>query len=308
MIELRLFVGSREIKMNEIHSEYSDSINPSLLSELGQGAEGKVFEISNSQDLVYKEFFVVSSSPPNLVALERLVEVSMSMKSDEKKWLDERALTPKKAIVENRKLRGYLMKKIPKEFYCLHGVKARPRNTPCDWNFLSMRHTFSSNNNLVSDVPVLSTKNTLELLLDLSKTIEIFHRYDIILGDISGRNLLWSSVPKLKVLLIDCDGFRVRGSGSVNHPKQTPDWMDPTISNNMTNQSSDIYKLGLAAYRAIWCHPTNMPQKDIAPPPTYSRGRSDSSINSIVFFISESLISPLLLNPLGIISPGKTLL
>ena len=47
--------------------------------------------------------------------------------------------------------------------------------------------------------------------------------------------------------------------------------------------------------------------EDIAPPPTYKRGLSESSINLIALLISQSLISPFLLKPLGIISPGKTL-
>ncbi len=252
--------------MNQVRRNYSDSIRPEFLEELGQGAEGQVFEMTNTPGVVYKEFFVVSSSPPNLAALEKLIEVSRSMDAADKTWSEERVLTPTDAIVHNGKLRGYLMKRIPENFYCLHGVKARPKTVPCDWNFLSMRKSFAANKNLVSHVPVLSTQEVLKLLLDLAETIEILHRYDIILGDISGRNLLWTNSPEPRVLLIDCDGFRVRGMGSVNYPKQTPDWIDPTINNNLTNQSSDIYKLGLAAYRSVWGHPTNSPPSKLSQP------------------------------------------
>ena len=269
--------------MNQVRKKYSDSIKPEFLAELGQGAEGQVFEMTDTPGVVYKEFFVVSSSPPNLAALEKLIEVSRSMNAADKQWTEERVLTPTDAIVHNGKLRGYLMKKISPNFYCLHGVKARPKTVPCDWNFLSMRKSFASNKNLVSQVPVLSTVQVLKLLLDLAETIEILHRYDIILGDISGRNLLWTSSPELRVLLIDCDGFRVRGMGSVNYPKQTPDWIDSTISNNLTNQSSDIYKLGLAAYRSVWNHPTNAPPVNLSQPINESQ-----NLSVLIRLINES--------------------
>jgi hypothetical protein len=85
----------------------------------------------------------------------------------------------------------------------------------------------------------------------------------------SGQNLIWTDQPSLHVMLIDCDSFRVRGSTGVNYPKETPDWEDPVVQQGQTNQQSDIYKLGVAAYRAVWAATTHLPPSDLAdrPPP-----------------------------------------
>ena len=161
------------------------------------------------------------------------------------------------------------MRRVPAEFFRQHGIRNRPKTVLCDWNYLSMRDRYQNNPRLTSDIPRPNTAQILELIVDLAKFIEVLHSHNVIVGDMSGQNMIWTDQPSWHVMLIDCDSFRVRGSMGVNYPKETPDWQDPAVQNSRTNQQSDIYKLGIAAYRAVWAATVQQPPNDLGnrPPP-----------------------------------------
>jgi len=243
--------------------EYSTGLNPATLVEIGHGGEGRVYEFTDNPELVYKEYFVSSQTPPNPEALARLIDLPASWSVAERKWFETRTVWPKSAVLDHGRLRGYIMNRIPETFSRLHGIRKNPRSVLCDWNFLSLRNNYRSNTNLTSDIPDLGTADITQLVVDLSKTIAFLHEHGVIIGDLSGRNLIWTNQPSLYVMLIDCDGFRIRGSSGVNYTKQTPDWIDPALK-GPANQQSDIYKLSLAAFRAIWGAGTDLPPTGIA--------------------------------------------
>jgi DNA-binding helix-hairpin-helix protein with protein kinase domain len=89
--------------------------------------------------------------------------------------------------------------------------------------------------------------------------MKILHKHGVIIGDISGKNLLWTDTPSFQVMVIDCDSFRILGEGGVASPKQSPDWDDPHLNGKATSQESDVYKLAVAAFRAIWASGTDRP-------------------------------------------------
>jgi hypothetical protein len=246
-----------------VNIEYSTGINPATLVELGAGGEGRVYEFADNPELVYKEYFVRSQTSPNPDALTRLIDLPGSWSVGEREWFETRTVWPRTAVFDHGRLRGYIMKRIPETFRCLHGILKRPRSVLCDWNFLSLRDRYRSNANLVSKIPDLGTADISQLVIDLAKTIAFLHEHGVIIGDLSGRNLIWTNQPSPYVMLIDCDGFRIRGSSGVNYTKQTPDWIDPAVKGS-TNQQSDIYKLSLAAFRAIWGAGTDLPPTGIA--------------------------------------------
>ncbi len=248
--------------------EYATDIDRAALVEIGQGAEGRVFEFANDPSTVYKEFHLSSQNPPNTLALNHLINLRSAWTEEERSWIEERTVWPRTAVLDGGRLRGYLMKRIPEAYFRQHGVRVRPRKVICDWNFLSMRGRYATNANLVSTVPHPTTEQVSKLIVDLARTIEILHRHEVIVGDISGRNLIWTDRPSWQVILIDCDGFRIRGSGAVNYGKQTPDWEDPALGQNHTNQQSDIYKLGIAAFRAVWAATTDRPPAHLGDAPT----------------------------------------
>ena len=249
--------------------EYTTGIDENLLEQINQGGEGRIFEFVNDQATIYKEFFFSSRHSPNLRALQQLISVTESCSEQEREYIESRTVWPKVAVTDRGRLRGYIMKRVPAQFFRLYGLRNRPRKVLCDWNYLSMRDRYENNPRLVSEIPKPNAAQTSALIADLARTVQELHRHDVIVGDMSGQNLVWTDQPSWHVMLIDCDSFRVRGSAGVNYPKETPDWEDPVVQQGRTNQQSDIYKLGVAAYRAVWAATTHLPPSDLAnrPPP-----------------------------------------
>jgi hypothetical protein len=232
---------------------------PGELEELGKGGEGQVFAIRRIQDKVYKEFLSAASTIPGRPALEHLIELRSKWSPEETQWLSMRTVWPEVVVLDGSRMRGFLMPKIAPQYFRRHGIRSNPKTVPCEWNLLSMRTRYRGNPNISTTVPEISNYDALVLVHDLAKTVAMLHRHDVIIGDMSGRNLLWTDTPKPHVLVIDCDSFRVSGSSGVASPKQSPDWDDPHLNGAATSQESDVYKLGLAAYRAVWAATTDRP-------------------------------------------------
>lgn len=233
--------------------------DPRFFVELGSGGEGRVFSIPGQRDVVYKEFLSLSATAPDTSALTTLIDLRNRWSPEDKAWLDQRTVWPRTAVMNGALLKGFLMPRIAGTYFRKHGVRSNPRVIPCEWNYLSFKDRYITNPNISSEVPRVKLHEVLDLIADLSRTIEILHSYDIVLGDVSGRNLLWTNSPSLQCLIIDNDSFRFTGSGGVASPKQSPDWEDPHLGQKPTSVDSDIYKLALAAYRALWSAGTNRP-------------------------------------------------
>lgn len=255
------------------------------LQELGRGGEGVVYSAPQLGNRVYKEFLASAYTTPDQSALERLIGLQARWTPDERMWLNQRTVWPETVVLEHGRLRGFVMPSIEKRFFRRHGIRTNPKTVLCEWNYLSLRTKFQSNPNILSEVPKISPVDALALVYDLSKTMSILHKYDVIIGDISGKNLLWTDLPNLQVMIIDCDSFRIAGSGGVASPKQSPDWDDPFLNGKPTSQESDIYKLALAAYRSIWAAGTDRPQ-----PSNFTRvPKPDGVPNELFNLITRSL-------------------
>jgi hypothetical protein len=182
-------------------------------------------------------------------------------------FVSKRSAWPETLVRKNGAFSGFLMKKIPDEFSCQHGMKGRARHGLTDWNKLVTRDDWMDNANIESSVPKLneaSKKNEevlLKLLLDLAKFFECLHAHGIVVGDVSGRNMLWTIEPSPTVFLIDCDGFRREGERAVTTSKETPDWFDPQLNGGDTTLDSDRFKLAIAIYRAFFSDPFGTPNQ-----------------------------------------------
>ena len=83
--------------------------------------------------------------------------------------------------------------------------------------------------------------------------VELFrelHRHDVVLGDVSMRNLLWTLSGGPGVFAIDCDGFRVAGRPPAVQPADTAGWVDPAGPREIT-LDTDRYKLALLTLRVL---------------------------------------------------------
>ena len=237
------------------------------LTEIGKGGEGRIFASGTKRGVVFKEYMQSSRNPANRSALEELISLRASWSREEHAWLGERTVWPDKVVLNRGAFAGFTMPLISDQYFRRFGIRSSPRRVPCEWNYLSMRSKYRSNPNLVSEVPDVRVDQALQLVLDLAKTMSFLHRHGVVVGDVTGRNLLRTDTPSLRALIIDCDSFRIEGRKGVSPPKQSPDWDDPDLVGTETTQSSDIYKLALAAFRAVWGATTDRPQRGLNPVP-----------------------------------------
>lgn len=264
--------------------EYSSLVGGSTLTELGRGGEGVVYRAPGHPDKVYKEFLAAAYTTPDISALSRLIDLQAAWSPEERAWLRERTVWPETMILRNGKLMGFLMPSIHQRFIRKHGIRSNPKTVFCEWNYLSLRNKFQANPNISTEVPRVSHLDALKLVYDLAQTIAALHRHGVIVGDISGKNLLWTDKPSFHVLIIDCDSFRIGTQSGVASPKQSPDWDDPHLNGQPTSQDSDVYKLALAAFRAIWSSGTDRPS-----PGGTQLSRPDGIPEEIVQLIAASM-------------------
>lgn len=225
------------------------------LNELASGGEGVVFLIANRPGDVYKEYKQVVRSQLNIAALRNLVAMPDQMAPSDRKRLMERTAWPHTLVNTGAMTHGFLMEKVSPRFMRRYGLKAHQKSVLCEWTYLVYQQQ-KLPENMASDIPILSFEQKIDLLKDFAATMEIMHRYGIVVGDISGRNLLWTPETPSKpasIFIIDCDSFRVDGQPGTTESKESPHFMDPHKPKDQpTDKSTDIYKLAIAAYRAIW--------------------------------------------------------
>jgi hypothetical protein len=259
------------------------------LTELGRGNEGIVYGIPGDTSRVYKEYISDCSTGPNTQALDSLIRLREDLSDDDRDWLDLRAAWPRQVVYDGTRMVGLAMDPLSDVFYRRYGVRTAPKRVVCSWMYLAMQNPSSENPLLIDEIPVLTGRQIWDLILDLSRLIELLHRKDIVLGDISGGNLLWTDLPQPRAFLIDCDSFRLVGSGGIGTPKQTPDWDDPTLGGKPTSKSSDIYKLGLAAFRAIARAKTDRPTPTISGAFLATHCHSGSAASALAALIGSSV-------------------
>jgi len=174
------------------------------------------------------------------------------------------------------------MPAIEDAFYRRYGLRTNPKRVLCDWNQLSYQDA-PLPAHMISEVPRPSVEEKILLIKDLAGTVDLLHRHDIIVGDMSGKNLIWTTQPN-RVIIIDCDSFRISGRKGVCIHKESPGWIDPTLQGSQTCKESDIYKLGVAAFRSLWNDPSSVVSPDVV-----NRSRPSNIPGDMISLISASV-------------------
>jgi hypothetical protein len=253
------------------------------LSKLAAGGEGVVYSITGLPDRVFKQYKSNLNEPPDYSVLARLVELPQALKPSDKLLLLSRTTWPTHLVIDSGRPCGFLMPALSANHYRRYGLRANPHNVLCDWNQI----TYSGQvlpTHMVTEIPNLATEQVIALLGDLARTVSVMHQHNIVVGDMSGKNLIWSP-QQMTTTLIDCDSFRVEGQG-VCVAKESPGWIDPALAGRPTDKSSDVYKMGVAAYRSLWRAPEG---QSISPDDVRARASTRTVPPHIVELVSSSL-------------------
>jgi len=236
------------------------------LRQLAAGGEGIVYRIISEPRAVYKEYKQRSLADINVDALERLIEFPFRLAADDRAWLLSRTAWPRGTVTRDGRVVGIVMPAIPDHYYAQYGLKANPKQVLCDWNHLSFQSQPLAPH-MMSTVPLPGIVERLELVRDLALTVDLLHRHDVIVGDMSGKNLIWSADPP-HVRIIDCGSFRFERQPNVSAHKESPGWIDPHLRGAPTSRSSDVFKLAVAAYRILWERPSSVVTPESVQEPT----------------------------------------
>ncbi len=245
-------------------------VDLNMTAPIGQGGQGKVYGVARyltrpvDTPLVYKEY-----NPqvlPTVVepALDAFVAYLDDLNDDDAQGLLTMAAWPC-AVVERSPsgpAAGFLMPQLPDAFFTTINVAGGPRRVPGEF-----QHLLNSQDVLDRRGIKITDRERHLLLAQVAHSLVLLHRSDIVVGDISAKNLLFSLTPNPRVYFLDCDAMRIAGR-SVTPQRETPNWriVDVFPGEELATRATDAYKLGLLALRLFAgsqdaCTPSAMPDR-----------------------------------------------
>jgi DNA-binding helix-hairpin-helix protein with protein kinase domain len=226
------------------------------MSRLNAGANGTIHRLDGFKlpdepgDLVFKEYNLKTVQVA-LGGLERLAGVRLSLVAQRRAVLDDMTAWPLRAVVGPAdEARGVLMKLIPGRYFEDMLLPSGNR----DQVAREIQHLiFDADVARRRDVAVpddTDLRTRLRICERFAYLLSILHGANLVYGDVSARNVLYSLRPDPSVFLVDCDAARVRGSAAVNKQQHSPDW-DPPERTAGQSVITDRYKLALFVLRVL---------------------------------------------------------
>ncbi|WP_327098934.1 hypothetical protein OIE68_09165 [Nocardia vinacea] len=222
--------------------------------QLGRGGQGTVYRVANKKinntdgpgwDVVFKEYNTASLAQLDIVALTKMVALLSELSRSDGEWLCDKTAWPAAMVARQEHVCGIIMRVVPDRFrFTLRGLSA---TTGTSQRLANLEYLLNDDSYVARIGLHISERDRLEILADLAATLARLHRFGIVVGDLSPKNLLFTTDPAPECFLIDCDAMRVRGE-SVLPQAETPDWTLPSGEEKAT-QAGDVYKFGLLAVR-----------------------------------------------------------
>lgn len=235
-----------------------------LGDQLGRGGQGTVHRVERGPaaastfavpaapapgidgwEAVYKEYRpeVLPDLDPAALAAMVALQAAADAETGDARWLATTTAWPSAVVEESGAARGFLMRSVPDRFHFeLRGLKSSGERRLANFEYLLNDDAYIGGVGLQ-----VSDRDRIMLLHDLAGTLIRLHGMGIAVGDLSPKNLLFTTDPRPECFLIDCDAMRVRGA-SVLPQAETPDWQLPAGEERAT-AAGDAYKFALLAVR-----------------------------------------------------------
>lgn len=214
------------------------------LRRVGDGGQGIVYftdrvKINKVWGAAYKEY--LPTTPFDPYALRRMVAFVPELDGGSGRWLCENTSWPAALVVNGSQVSGFLMRRIPDRFQMPWGEN--DAEVPAALQYLLNPQTYLNRKGIR-----LEGRTRLRLLEAIADVIARLHSLDIVVGDLSPRNLL-VDIDDPGCFFIDCDAMRVRGQDAL-HQVETPEWhISGRGHEPIATTASDSYKFGLLATR-----------------------------------------------------------
>ncbi|MCT2588269.1 hypothetical protein [Actinophytocola gossypii] len=218
---------------------------------LGRGGQGEVVEVLGvdlpgwpaTEHLVAKWY--LPAVAPDPAALTRLVSWRRSLDDRGRAAVDEVACWPRAVLLRDGRAAGVLLPRVPAEYTFTPRSPSGGRVTV----LRELQHLIAGPALLARrGIPDTDPATRVRVLAGLASAVAFLHERDVVLGDLSVKNVLWS--PVRGVYLLDCDALRLTGTNPPVRQPNSPGWDDPAFPGTQ-NQQSDRYKLALTVLRVL---------------------------------------------------------
>lgn len=224
------------------------------LTKLGDGGQGNVHRAALLPGTLYKAYH--SPTQLNVAELKRLIRLVHHdpIAEGTREHILASTAWPNGVVLENGTHTGLTMPEAPARFSVMIQGGTRLRE---------LQFLIFEKKAMWADLQLPDADQRRELLIGYARLFKALHSLDIIIGDVSPRNLLWSIDPYPAVYALDCDGCRINGHPAPMPQAQTPDWADPDQEVGVATFATDRFKLALLIIRVLLVEPKVTP-RDVA--------------------------------------------
>ncbi|MFD6894124.1 hypothetical protein ACFWB0_06185 [Rhodococcus sp. NPDC060086] len=229
-------------------------VNLKLGAKLGDGGQGKVFELAGDRSRVLKQYHNAADPSLSVASLEALIAMRGKLTFTGRP-VDRWAAWPSAVVRSDSYVVGFLMPRVPVDFT----FEAHGRRRLSELGVLLAK----TSNPLFAGISLPNIDERIAILRNLAGAVSVLHEHRIVFGDLSFANILWARTPEPRIMLIDCDGMRLEGMPAVLPQAETGDWEDPLAAPGiLPTFDRDCYKLALAVMRILGrqtdCRPTEL--------------------------------------------------
>ena len=222
------------------------------LTKLGGGGQGDVYHapkarINFAASVAFKEYKPAWRVSVDFVALEAMATFLGGRSFDEGSEIVARVAWPTKVVTDAGLPVGFLMPEVADEFR----ISVRLPSGKQDRPLAGLQLLLNSDDFLRRRGIAITERDRYLLLAEIAESLALLHRYDIAVGDLSPKNVLFSLTPSPRCFFVDADAMRLAGRSALPQA-ETPDWEIASVSSEpLATTASDACKLGLFVLRLL---------------------------------------------------------
>jgi DNA-binding helix-hairpin-helix protein with protein kinase domain len=207
---------------------------------VADGGQGVVFRLARPVGVLLKLYH----NDVDVLAdeLGRLIELPAGLGSPDRSLIAAMTAWPFARVFHRGRCAGLLMREAPDRFATVLAGRSR---------LLELQFLLYPRRAMWDELVLPTDAERRWLAVRYLRLFQVLHRHDVLVGDVSMRNLLWTLEDGPGVFAIDCDGFRVAGRWPAVAPVDTAGWADPSAPAGEVTPDTDRYKLALLTLRLL---------------------------------------------------------